>query len=545
MKAIKKYKFWIIGGIIVLMGLVAFGLSRTNNSSAAETEIGETAVAFTGDLAASATASGQLVAQQEAALSLVASGIVDQVLVDVGDEVNSGDVLVQLDTAALKRAVISAEADVAVAQANLDKLLIGATTANLASAEASVTSAQVKLDDLLDGPTEEEITASEASVNAAQANSWSSSGKLQASYEVSESDILSAEADLQAALDQQQAAHDTWVRLADCEVNDAGVHTCTPTDDDRMEDITQNVAAANAQVTTAQARLDELRSPDSNNVASSQAGLASSSAQYDAAVARHDALLLGASDEEIAAAEADLTSAQATLDNLLDGASDTEIKTQEIRLAQAETSLQDAQLQLDKATLTAPFAGVVTAIHVSEGELASGLAVEIVDPDSLEGVLSVDEIDVGQLAVGQPAIVTLETWPDEEIEGQITTIAPSAANNDGLITYDVHLGLADTDLPVRVGMTTNANLLTDRREDVLLVPNATLTADREQGTYTVNLVHTAADGTTDITQVEVTIGLKDNQFTQITSGIVAGDELLIGELAAAPVETFGGGPPGR
>jgi HlyD family secretion protein len=542
MNTIKKYKFWLIGGVIVLLGLAAFGLSRTNNSSAAETESNETAVAFIGDLAESATASGQIVARQEAALSLAASGIVDQVFVDVGDQVSAGDVLVQLDTAALERAVASAQADVAVAQANLDKLLAGADAADLASAEAAVTSAQTKLDDLLDGPTEEEIAASAASVKAAQANTWGASGKVQASNEVSEADILAAEADLQDALDQQQAAHDTWVMLADCEVNDAGTYSCTLSDHPQMDAVTQNVETANAQVAIAQARLEELRSPDSNNVASSQASLASSAAQYDAAVARHEALLTGASAEEIAAAEADLANAQAALDKLLAGASDTDIKMQEIRLAQAETTLRDAQLKLAKATLTAPFAGVVTAVHVSEGELASGLAVEIVNPDSLEAVLSVDEIDVGQLAIGQPATITLETWPNEEIAGEITAIAPSAATNGGLVTYEVHLSLADTDLPVRVGMTANANLLTDSRENVLLVPNAAITADREKGTYTVNLVRTAADGATEITPVEVTIGLKDNQYTQITSGLVEGDVVLLGELTA-PTETSRFGPP--
>jgi hypothetical protein len=79
---------------------------------------------------------------------------------------------------------------------------------------------------------------------------------------------------------------------------------------------------------------------------------------------------------------------------------------------------------------------------------------------------------------------------------------------------------------------------------VLLVPNAALTANREAGTYTVNLIRTEADGTETITAVTVEIGLKDNKFTQITSGIVEGDELSIGELAA-PVQRIGGGPGGR
>ncbi len=545
MTIVKKYKWvWIIG--VVLIAAILFGRSRTQNINAAvEAESGETAVAFIGDLSENATASGQVEAQRDATLSLTSSGVVEQLNVTVGDHVVAGDVLVKLETAVLERAVLSAQADVAIAEANLANLLAGSSVAELAAAEASVFSVQARLDGLLAGPTAEEIAASEASVNAAQANMWSSSGSLQATYEVSESDILSAQATLDSALEQQESAHNTWMAFADCEENDEGTHTCTPSDHDMMETVTRNVAAANAQVALAQARLDELSSPNSNSVAGSQAGLAASTAQYEAAVARHEALLLGASDAEIASAEADLANAQASLDKLLSGATDTDILIQETRLAQAETGLLEAQKSLADAQLLAPFDGVITAVILNQGEVATGQAVQLVDNNSLEVVLNVDEIDVGNVQVGQAATVTLETWPDVEIESMVTAVAPSStSNSNNLVTYDVHLSLSENELPILVGMTANAALVTANREDVLLVPNATLTADRENGTYTVNLVGQDAEGNETVVETAVTIGLKDNQFTQIISGIVDGDELLIGEIAA-PVETFGGGPPGR
>ena len=98
-----------------------------------------------------------------------------------------------------------------------------------------------------------------------------------------------------------------------------------------LDSATQNVEVANAQLAIAQARLDELRNPDANNVASNQASVASATAQYDAAVARHEALLLGASAEEIAAAEADLASAVASLETLRSGPQETDITIHETR----------------------------------------------------------------------------------------------------------------------------------------------------------------------------------------------------------------------
>jgi multidrug efflux pump subunit AcrA (membrane-fusion protein) len=143
------------------------------------------------------------------------------------------------------------------------------------------------------------------------------------------------------------------------------------------------------------------------------------------------------------------------------------------------------------------------------------------------------------MSIGQPATITLETWPNVAIAGEVVAIAPSAQTNPGsaLVSYEVYLSLGDTALPVRVGMTANANLITAERSGVLLVPNQAINANRENGTYTVTLV------TGETTQeVAVTIGLRDGQHTQITDGLNEGDELLIGN--SLPTTSFTPGPGG-
>jgi hypothetical protein len=175
------------------------------------------------------------------------------------------------------------------------------------------------------------------------------------------------------------------------------------------------------------------------------------------------------------------------------------------------------------------------------------VAIEVVDVSSLEVILDVDEVDLGRLAVGQSAVVRLETWPEVEIEGTITAIAPSATDGGGgVVSYEVHLGLEETDVPVLVDMTANAELVTARREGVLLVPNAAIVADRQAGTYAVNLVSTDAGGSTTVAAVQVTVGLRDSQYTQITSGLSEGNEVLLGQLRAPTEEQgFGNRRPGE
>ena len=132
----------------------------------------------------------------------------------------------------------------------------------------------------------------------------------------------------------------------------------------------------------------------------------------------------------------------------------------------------------------------------------------------------------------------METWPDTEIESEITKIAPTALTDptSSLVIYEVHLGLDNASLPIRVGMTANANLITAEISDVLLVPNQAINADRATGTFTVNLMV----GEQEVEEIPVSIGLRDNSNTEIISGLQAGDELLI--TNGAPLADIFGPP---
>lgn len=501
--------------LIIVLLLTACAGAGAQASNEAEQE---RVIAFIGDLSASATASGQVEPRHEATLSVEIPGIVTQVHVRVGDSVQAGDVLLRVDAEDLALNVATAEQTLALRQANLDSLLADPEAADVKSAETAVSSAQANLNNILAGPTTEEIAIAEANVRSSQASLASSSADLSNVQDsVKESQILAAQAALYTAEQNRD-------RIA--EINDEFANEANH----------QQLLQANQAVADAQAQLNDLLAgPDT---AASQNSVAAASARVAGSQADLNTTLAGASAAQIASAEAQLAQAQAALEDLLEGASAHEIQNAEAELELAKIALENAQAQLDKATLLAPFAGVVTAVNFSEGELASGPAVEIVDIDSLEIILSVDEVDVGSFAVGQPAIVNLETWPDEEIDSEILAIAPSANNGgtNALVSYDVHVGLGETELPVLVGMTANANLITSSKEDILLVPNRAITADRQADKYFVNVLQ--ADDT--VEQVEIVIGLRDGENTQVVSGIDEGAVLVIG--SDLPTVQFGGGP---
>lgn len=545
----RKSRKWLWAGAALLLVIclaAVFLLVRSRAIAAAQTaepSEGEIVTVTVGDLSSSASASGRVVAQREAQLALSGSGLVAEVNVTAGDSVQAGDLLLRLETAELERAIASAEQTVIIQEANLADLQTPPSAAELASAEAAVANAEASLADVLDGPSPAEIASAEADVAAAQADVAAAYARLNNSQgNATEAEIQAAQYDLeQAQIAATQAAEQHSTILA---TEPGGFLSA-----DQLAEIELSARAAavqaNAQLAAAQEQLDALLNGDTSSVASAGAGVAVAAAQRNAAEARLNLLLQPPSAAQIASAEANVTQTEATLDRLQAGPSTSQVAMAEIQLENARLSLQRAQNNLSAASLVAPFDGVITAVNARPGEQAAGVLVEIVDTGSLEVVLDVDEVDIGAITVGQAAAITLEAWPDEEIASEVTAIAPSATETAGstLVTYAVYLSLTETERPVRVGMTANASLETARRDDVLLAPNAAIQADRSNGTYSVTLVERDAQGSPTYQTVPVTIGLRDNRFTQIVSGVDEGDELLIG--AIQPDSPFGPGPGGN
>ena len=429
--------------------------------------------------------------------------------VNVGDAVKQGDALVILDTAALERAVANAELNLTIQEANLQDLLNGSSGADLVSAQAAVASAEANLANVKDGANPNDIQAARANVASAQA----AYDKLVAGPD--SDTVAQAEASLknaQASLSQAQSAYDRIAGDPDVGMKPQALE---------LQKATNNYQSAKSAYDQA------VKGATDDQIQQARATLTQAKANLQK-------LLDSPTASELASAESQLAQAQAQLDNVTSGASREKTDVAQAQVEQARLNLQAAKDNLDKATLRAPFDGVVTAVHVAEAEQAAGLAVEMADASNLEVVLSVDEVDVGDLVVGQPALVTLETWPGQTIEGEIVSIAPKAtANNSAIVSYEVRVALGETDLPVRIGMTADADLIIAAHDNVLLVPSQAVTADRDAGTYSVKLVTDGPDGAISTTVTDVTIGLKDGDNTEIKSGLQAGDRVLIGEITAA------------
>lgn len=536
MKPKKQNRKWIwiiiILAILITAGWIGFGQLWTRTGERNAPQTGDIVTAELGNLSATATATGQIISPRIATLSLTLSGQVDTLFVEVGDLVQTGDPLIQLDTTELEREVQNAEQAVVIQEANLEQLQEGASLADLAAAQATVASAQASLDSLLAGADPAELAAAEANLRAAQAQVGATVAQRdQLLAGASSAEILAAQTNLDSARQQRDNLQEAYEQVIECFTDPTGQQFCPglgPTE----ENLRFALQSAEASLALAQAQYDALLDgtpQEQINAATAQIG--SAVAQREAAQIKLDLLLQGATAAEMANAEAQLAQAQATLKQLEEGPTAEQLIIAEAQLEQTRINWQRAQHNLEKGTLRAPFAGTVIDILVKEGEFANGFALTLADTNQLEIALNVDELDLATLEVGQSASITLESFPDQPIAGEVITIAPLSNRSDaGTVTYEVRLRLAQTDLPIRLNMTANADLITATRQNVLLIPNRAIQADRSKGIYTVNRLIRQADGTLTSEQVEITIGLRDNGFSEILSGIKLGDELVVGDF---------------
>lgn len=112
----------------------------------------------------------------------------------------------------------------------------------------------------------------------------------------------------------------------------------------------------------------------------------------------------------------------------------------EQQLRQAEADLELAITQLGYARIHAPITGVVSSISTQEGEtvaasFAAPTFVTLLDLDRLEVWAYVDETDIGRIRTGQKARFTVDSWPDQEVEGQVSTVYPQAEIRDNVVNY--------------------------------------------------------------------------------------------------------------
>jgi HlyD family secretion protein len=380
--------------------------------------------------------------------------------------------------------VRQAESSLASAQTQWLRAQNGAAAYDIAAAEAAVESAKASYQRLLAGPTAEEIRVARANLDQAE-----------------------------ASLEQAQAAYNQVADRPDVAMLPQALQLEQAT-------IAYQVAQANFELTQRPASAAE------------RAAAQSAIVQAEASLAR---LQEGASEEDLQIAQIGVEQAQLQVDQ-----AHIQADQAQLQVEQAQLSLDQARHQLEGTTLTAPHAGTITTVGVKEGEMSGGQPAFILTDLSLYHVdVTVDEIDIGRVAEGQPVTITLDALPDVRLAGQIEQIAETAQIESGIVSYRVRVGLDPGDAPLRAGMTANVDIVTERRDNVLLVPNRFISIDRTTGQAFVD----RAVGS-QVQPTEIQIGLRDELSSEVRAGLEEGDVVvLIKESSQERLRQMMMGPP--
>ena len=208
---------------------------------------------------------------------------------------------------------------------------------------------------------------------------------------------------------------------------------------------------------------------------------------------------------------------------------DNSIESARISVSNAATSLESAQKNLEDYSITAPISGTVVTKTAKAGDNIEGgsdstLCV-IYDLSYLEMTMSIDELDISSVEVGQEVQITADAVEGEVYTGVVTEVSVAGTTSGGITTYPVTVRIDETDglLP---GMNVDAEIVISSTEDALAIPASAvnrgdtvlITADSPSAANALD--QEAPEG---YVYVAVETGVSDNSYIEITSGLQEGD----------------------
>jgi HlyD family secretion protein len=466
-----------------------------------------------GSLILSVGGSGTLTPAAQTDLGFSSGGVVSEVVVEVGDWVESGQVLARIDPAALERGVTQAEADLTVAQDNVDSAENPYSQLDLNQAYLAVDQADTALATARDSlalAMEPSVCLYESVVDLEYEYSWYEENYYQEAdeYEAGES----GRQELDAASDN--------LRWAEERLNEA--LACPPGPED--------VVVCESDYAWYQGRYAEMGEKYRAGEISQEQLFALwdrlQAVQERLALARQAASEVNNAQEQVAACEYSLQKARDALAEMSAGPDATDVQVAQAKLVSAQAALEDARAALEGATIVAPFAGVITAVGAQVGEtVGTGSIITLADMAQPQLEMWVDEVDLGSVAPGYEVEAIFDALPDDVFTAHVVRVEPQLQSMQQAPTVLAYASLdeeAGVPSVLPIGANASVEIIAARAENALLVPAEAL-RELSAGQYAVFVM---VDGELQMRQVEV--GVMDYAYAEIISGLNEGDVVSTG-----------------
>jgi len=496
----KRNKWFVVLGVVLCMVLYLIFKPK---------QILETlATAETKNLQQTVLATGQVTSSTDIGMSFIASGVVHDIPVTIGQKVKKGTVLARLEQGNEAAAVTSALGQLRVAQANYQKLLEGATDAELMVVKTSLENAKA---DLVRTITQQDIIVSNAK------RAYLSSGLV---AELAPGVVSSVTAPTISGAYTSNEEGSYFVSVY-------------PTGSGNYFSATGLESGSGSASSTSPVPLGS-RGLFIQFPSLSSAGISwlvnIPNKQSSTYVTNYNAYLaaVSAQDSAVSTAKALVASRQADYDLKVSKARTTDMAVAEANILTAQGNYQNAVATLEKRILRAPADGTITKIDARVGDLAQALksVMTLQDVENLYVEANINEANISDVVIGQPVTIFFDaTGPEMSYKGSVTSIDISSTLVSGVVNYKVKVAI-DGKVVVRPGMTASMTILVAEKNSVIAIPARFI---RElNGDKYVTVLTDAKKHKTE--NRNITLGLNaDGGYVEVISGLQDGDQ-IVGEV---------------
>ena len=471
------------------------------------------------DITQAVNVDGTVDASQDLSLSFQTGGTVSEIDVQAGDTVKKGQVLVKLDTSAASAAVNQAKAALAITQANYQKVLNGATGAQLGVTNAAVATAQTALDNAKKTQTatiaQQNLIVSNAQISLLNSGlaatpgsgnlstisptiSGTYTGTTQGEYDIK---VFSTGSGYSFSFSGLENGSNTLSSTGPTPLGTKGLFIQFPTGTLYPND-TWTVFIPNTKASTYLSNMNT----------------------YNAALQTQNQATVSA-QAVVDNAQAALTQAQQALQLQQTPARPEDIQAAQAQVDAASAQLQTAQNNYNNNILTAPIDGVITSVDVKIGEntqtatFAPGVKViKMISNQKLQVISFVSEADIGKIKLSDKAQVTLDAYGSSApFAATVIGIDPGATVQNGVSRYKTTLEFSQLDDRVKTGMSANVVITDQTHSGALVIPQTAVIQKNNQ-----EFVLTKASGNkTQSTQIQT--GISDlSGNVEVTSGLSEG-----------------------
>jgi len=567
MKFIVMHK--LISGVLLIFIIAGgyFGYTKIFGKNNAVRYI--TGEAKRGTLVLSISGSGQISALSQVEIKPKTSGDVIYIKAKNGERVKAGDLILELDARDAKKAVRDAEANLDAAKLSLEKLKKPADTLSVIQAENSLAQAKElkqKTEDDLKKAYEDGFniisnamldlpgimtgiktmmfdntidTRSNYGTNISwYVNQVSSINGAKDKAVLYMNDVYSAYNSARKMYEENFDAYKALSRTSPKEKIEALIFQTYET----TKNIANMIKAVDNFIDFVE---DDMKKHDYNipqAVLSNQADISSYTSKTNSHLLNLLSVKRTIEDSKNAIVNADRSIAERAeyLAKLKAGADILDIQSAELVVKQKENALLDAKEKLADYFIRAPFDGIIAEIKAERGDFVSPSSVvaEIISPRKL-AIISLSEVDAARIKVGQEAILTFDALPELKIKGKVVEISTIGTEVQGVVSYDVKISLEEENKEIKGGMSVNAEIIVDKKENSILVPNSAVKKD-DAGNY-VEVVQNYKFKESNFSQpaqipenlIEkryVKIGIANDEFTEILDKLNEGEIVIFKTL---------------